>query len=1014
MKAEDISEKLARFPYKVNPFNLHMVLLCDIVTMLDIRFDGALLSFTPGPFTISLSQVIPLILAGVCGFPAAMLFVLTVFAYYMFHDFQLSYTVFMFLLSTSVMFIMSRQSWFRKKSLTFLASVILALIIGNGWYLLLCLLSPVGFSQVTVIGQVALFIYGFPESLIACILVYLFFTKNSDDVLERSDLGRFYTARYLSRIKEKGVTHMSRLGKKVTIGLTVDLLAVVSASIIFSGALITLATAQQTEYEQSAEMHNTAERESGIWGSFEYLEYLQSDVEDTGTILSQVRYGEFYNLRAFLIELSMMIACVAVPVVALSYHILSMITLRPLEDLTEYVGGYADAIAKDRRGYAEKMNDIEPGTDDEIKALHNNIRSLMTEINDYIDKLQKEQELESALSVAQEANKAKSVFLSNMSHEIRTPIASIMGFDEMILRETKEKGTRRYATDIMTSGRLLLDIVNDILDLSKIEAGKMEIIKQQYDLSSVVNNLISIVDVQTQNKGLKLDVNINPEIPMILYGDDTKIKQCIMNILSNAVKYTEEGHVGFYMDYYPIDSKNVSLYIKVTDTGVGIQSKDIEKLYVPFERLDEIRYHYIEGTGLGLDIVKRILAMMDSRLEVHSIYGEGSTFSFSINQPVISWEPIGDVTKRYENTKDYPNRYEESFHAPGARILVVDDTNMNLIVFKGLLKKTQIQIDTVESGREALRMVQQKKYDLIFLDHRMPGMDGIETHNAMVKMKDNPNGDVPIIALTANALSGAREEYINNGFQDYLAKPVSAQRLENMIIKYLPEELLIKPGDPDFIPTEDDPNQIDDIYDDKDDVDLSEFDNLTGLNIKIALSNCDQLDILRDALWEFLITIPNRADAIEKYVEEMDYRNFTVAVHALKSNARLIGAMKLSDEAAYLEQCGNSEDTEQIREKAPHLLKLYRSYEEKLEPLRENHVVPEEELLDISETDFAGALKDMRELIGVFDYDNAYSIMKMLEGYKVPDKYKEKWSRIEELMAEVDLDALLSELGDIE
>ncbi|MCR5452901.1 MAG: response regulator [Lachnospiraceae bacterium] len=631
--------------------------------------------------------------------------------------------------------------------------------------------------------------------------------------------------------------------------------------------------------------------------------------------------------------------------------------------------------------------------------------------------MQREQDLENQLTLAKEASLAKSTFLSNMSHEIRTPINAIIGMNEIIMRESHEEDTLKYSQDIKASGEILLNIVNDILDLSKIEAGKTEIINERYELSNLLSKVVNMIDIQAENKGLKLDINIANDIPSILCGDESRLQQCILNLLTNAIKYTQEGSVGLLVEYRKINNDNIALTIKVSDTGVGISPDNMSKLFTPYERLDEAKLHTIEGTGLGLEIVNKLLGMMGSTLRVHSVYGEGSTFHFVIRQKVLDWEPIGDFQGRYLRGKNKGKNYSEPFHAPHARILVIDDTNMNLIVVKGLLKKTLIQIDTADSGREALSMVKQKKYDLIFIDHKMPGLDGIETHELMVNMEDNPNKNVPCIALTANAISGAREQYINAGFQDYLSKPVSSERLEKSLEKYLPADMIIYPGDPGFndveAPSANDDANVSKASPVQHEDDLSEFNGLEGINLKAALNNCDTIDILREALKEFYQTIPDKSGDIEKYAADLDYRNFTVAVHALKSNARLIGAMRLSDEAATLEQYGNAEDKDQISLLTPQLLRLYRSYLEKLAPMEE-YIKQPEAAEEISKQAFLNALSDMKELLEVFDYDNAQSIMHMVECYRIPPEYGDKWTRIQTLMAEVKLDELLEELSHTE
>ena len=387
------------------------------------------------------------------------------------------------------------------------------------------------------------------------------------------------------------------------------------------------------------------------------------------------------------------------------------------------------------------------------------------------------------------ANKAKSAFLANMSHEIRTPINAILGMDEMILRESGDAETLSRAGDIRSAGRTLLSLVNDILDFSKIEEGKMDILPTQYELSSLVNDLVNMVRERAEKKGLRLIIQVDENTPYLLHGDEIRIRQCALNVLTNAVKYTEKGSVTLEIGYEKLSDQSISLRFRVTDTGIGMKQEDLDKLFSPFDRIEEKRNRSIEGTGLGMSITQQLLELMGSRLEVESVYGEGSTFTFAVEQPVVKWNPVGTFTGRFES--ETQQTYHEQFHAPDARVLVVDDTPVNLTVVKGLLKRTQIQVDTAESGAEAVRLAAQRRYDVIFIDHMMPVMDGMETLQAL---KQLPNMEHTVfVALTANAISGARELYLEAGFADYLSKPVDGGRLEKLLQRHLPPEKVHEP-----------------------------------------------------------------------------------------------------------------------------------------------------------------------------------------------------------------------------
>lgn len=403
------------------------------------------------------------------------------------------------------------------------------------------------------------------------------------------------------------------------------------------------------------------------------------------------------------------------------------------------------------------------------------------------------EELKNQKQIADEANKAKSRFLANMSHEIRTPINAILGMDEMVLRESKEKEIREYAEDIQASGKTLLALINDILDFSKVEEGKMEIVSVSYEPGMMVDDLVNMIKDRAANKGLAFSVDFDNNIPRLLKGDEIRIKQCVLNLLTNAVKYTEEGSVTLSIGFHEISSKQIMVDFAISDTGPGIKPEDMDNLFSPFARIDEEKNRSIEGTGLGISITKKLLDLMGSELHVSSEVGKGSTFSFGIEQDVLNHESVGEFAQKGGAQKGNRHSYTELFHAPDASILVVDDIKMNLTVISKLLKRTELTVDTAKSGPEALEMAKEKSYDIVFIDHLMPDMDGIET---LKYMKEEKGGDKPVyIALTANAIAGAREMYLDAGFDDYISKPVQGERLEKLIMSYLPAEKLLDTPD---------------------------------------------------------------------------------------------------------------------------------------------------------------------------------------------------------------------------
>ena len=416
------------------------------------------------------------------------------------------------------------------------------------------------------------------------------------------------------------------------------------------------------------------------------------------------------------------------------------------------------------------------------------------------------EEAEKAKAEAIAAAKAKSVFLANMSHEIRTPINAILGMDTMILRESDDKDILEYAGNIQSASQTLLSLINDILDFSKIETGKLELVQGDYALSSLINDVYHMLLGKAKEKGLALNVDSDKNLPAKLYGDEVRIRQILVNILNNAIKYTEKGSVTLKVgmsEQQNADAinnnnvtgsqpaKNIIITFTISDTGIGIKPENISHLFDSFSRFDENKNKHIEGTGLGLAITKQLTKLMNGKINVTSKYGEGSVFEVSIPQKIVSDLKIGDISEKYNATPDKKKK-KASFTAPDAKVLVVDDVKMNINVFKALLKRTKISVDSAMSGPEALEMIKDNKYDIIFLDHMMPDMDGIETYKHMKELEENPNKDTTVIMLTANAIMGAKEEYLGIGFSDYLSKPVQAAKLEAMILKYLPEELVTK------------------------------------------------------------------------------------------------------------------------------------------------------------------------------------------------------------------------------
>ena len=594
--------------------------------------------------------------------------------------------------------------------------------------------------------------------------------------------------------------------------------------------------------------------------------------------------------------------------------------LSPVSELTE---------ASYRLARGELNISILYQSKNELGVLADSIRKMSVQLREYIMFIREQAKSErEAKENALSASRAKSDFLANMSHEIRTPINAVLGMDEMILRETEDSDIHRYAMNIKQAGNSLLNIVNDVLDFSKIESGKMDLLPETYDISTILVDLVAMASERAQKKDLRLELHINPSLPKMLVGDSVRIKQCILNLLTNAIKYTMKGKVVFRVDYtlesHADGKTGIWLLVSVEDTGIGIKKEDVIKLFQPFERIEEKRNRTIEGTGLGLNIVQRTLALMNSKLDVESEYGKGSTFSFVIWQDVTDVEPVGDIMESYRRRVQFMEKYTEKLVAPRARILLVDDTPINLEVLKGLLKYTKIQLDTVTSGRAALEKVRQHTYDILFIDHRMPEMDGIETLEAMQVLTDNKCLGKPCIALTANAVSGAREMYISAGFSDYLSKPVSPEKLEETIIRYLPPEYIEKPDDSLAFSSMD--------YDSPEEESKEDLPQIEGIDSEAGLQNCGETGLFIEMLGLVYQGIQENSDAIQSAFDKEDLDMYRIKVHSLKSTARLIGAMELSKKAADLEKAAADNDIDMIREKTADLLELYRSFSKKLAP----------------------------------------------------------------------------------
>ncbi len=386
------------------------------------------------------------------------------------------------------------------------------------------------------------------------------------------------------------------------------------------------------------------------------------------------------------------------------------------------------------------------------------------------------------------ASSAKTTFVSNISHEIRTPINAVLGMDEMILRESKDPIITSYAEDIHNAGNVLLNLINDVLDFSKIESGKLDIIPVDYSPASLVSDIYTLSKLKADAKYLNFSVNVASDLPSMLYGDDVRIKQIIINLLSNAIKYTTEGIVELTMGYERKSDAVISLNVAVKDSGIGIKPEDIDRLFDEYSRFDTKKNRNVEGTGLGMSIVCKLLNMMGSELQIDSTYGVGSRFSFSILQKVVDNTPTGFLDLDKVKEKSDASFHEQTIYAPDARILVVDDTPLNIKVVESLLKDSGMTIDTATSGARCLKATSMIDYDLVLLDHRMPKMDGVETLHILREREKETGRRTPVVVLTANVVSGAKEYYVSEGFDDFLSKPINPEYLDEILTQYLPPE----------------------------------------------------------------------------------------------------------------------------------------------------------------------------------------------------------------------------------
>lgn len=698
---------------------------------------------------------------------------------------------------------------------------------------------------------------------------------------------------------------------------------------------------------------------------------------------------------------------------------------------------------------------------------------------------------------AEAANEAKSTFLSNMSHEIRTPMNAIVGMTDILLRENHSPQTREYLNNIKNSGAALLTIINDILDFSKIESGKMEIIEEEYEPLSMFNDLSMIFLNRIGDKNIELLYDIDTNIPTKLNGDSQRLRQIIINLMNNAIKFTETGYVKLSVEIKSSDDDNIKLAFSVEDTGQGIKEEDIGKLFGSFQQVDTKKNHYKEGTGLGLAISKQLVELMDGQISVESRYGEGSRFCFTVPQKLADSRPatrlksesaqnsVGirisndalrnqlirlaaafnvkctDFTEVPVEAVDYlitdraeavtaEERHmlentnaklcvlqnpmteniadrkvtilnkplyslnfcqllnneeltfksiveeEMNFIAPGAHILVVDDNDMNLKVVKGLLEPFKMQIDTACNGREAVELVQEKQYDIVFMDHMMPVMDGVEATNAIRQLSDEAYQKLPIVALSANATAEAREMFLKENMNDFVAKPIKLKEICKCILKWLPKELVHMSE-----ASESDASNISSVPE----VSENEIPVIEGLNVTEGIKNCGSKKLFIELLGDFYKLIEPKSVKLEKCLADGMLRDYTIEVHALKNTARMIGAIELSELFYQMEQLGNAGEQEEIIKRTPEVLDLYRSYKEVLKEYGKDDNANRQ---SVSIETMEQTLMRLHDAVDSFDLDGADSAMKELESYSFPVDMQPMVEQLSAYVADVAMEDIIT------
>lgn len=760
----------------------------------------------------------------------------------------------------------------------------------------------------------------------------------------------------------------------------------------------------------------------------------------------------------------------------------------------EKILSYMDELGVDKTGCLEAIRKVRCLDEKELEKITSFIYQMSTIISnmayDRYCILNAQQEVEHAA-------KMKSDFLANMSHEIRTPMNAVIGMAEMALRENLPDAAREYVGQIISSGKTLLTIINDILDFSKIDAGMMTIEEEEYDIRTLITDISNIINTRIEEKDIELILDIHPQVPRMIKGDVDRLKQVIINLSNNAVKFTKEGQIVLKIDFVKKSDEDIELFVAVQDTGIGIKNTELVKIFGAFQQVDSKRNRNIEGTGLGLAICKRILELMNGKIWVESQYGKGSLFYFSVPQKIVDSTAyvtlknkesikaaglIGNGFLRSHIEKDmerleveyvsinsekelkmlkekniqylfvgqgmfsreverfakdnpdikvvllidfrsevksdisnimvvkkplyvsniasifngediknsfvYTNIEDFDFIAPNADILIVDDNVINLTVAEGLLKPLRMCIDKATSGKQAVEMVTAKRYDLVFMDHMMPEVDGVET-TRIIRRFHPELSDLPIIALTANAVNGTKEMFLEEGMDDFIAKPIEMRNLVSKIRTWLPKEKIQKIAkSTKGIP-----------------VTSNEEIVITGLNTKEALRLIGSNKLYWKILRDYYESIDKKSNLIKELEEKEEWGRYTIEVHAVKSASKQIGATKLGELAEKLEKAGNEKDSSYIHKNTDEMLAQYRQYKDILKShfeLTQREVIT---LKPITSDILAGFFDEIKNAIDELEMDKVEEVIERMSGYQYDGEYKEYFKSLKEKAKEYNADA---------